>query len=44
MGIRTKKERKAYKISREKKCDFEMIDGEGIVIVKNENQSKTGKN
>ena len=44
MGIRRKKERKAYEMSRGKKSDFERIGGEGILRVKNENQAKTRKN
>ena len=31
-------------MSRVKRSDFEMIEGEGILRVRNKNQAKTGKN
>ena len=31
-------------MSRGTGCDFEMIEGEGILRVRNENQAKAGKN
>ena len=31
-------------MSRGNGCDFDMIEGEGIVRVRNKNQAKTGKN
>ena len=44
MGIRRKKERKTYEMSRENKSDLGRIEAEGVLRVKNENQAKTGKN
>ena len=44
MRIRRKKERKAHEMSRRKVSDFEKIEGEGILRVRNKNQAKKGKN
>ena len=38
-----KKKGKAQQMSRGKGSDFEMIEGEGILRVRNKNQAKTGK-
>ena len=43
MGLRKKKERKAYEISRRKKTNIEKIDGKGIVRVRNEIRLGRGK-
>ena len=44
MGIRRgKKERKAYEMSRGKKSDFERVEEERILRLRNENQVKTRK-
>ena len=45
MGIRGKKETKKFQqMSRGMGYDLEMIEGEGILRVRNKNQSNTGKN
>ena len=43
MRIRRKKERKAHEMSRGKVSDFEKIEGEGILRVRNENKVRQGK-
>ena len=39
-----RKNKKAYKVSRGKRGDFDRMEGKGILKVRNEIQAKSGKN